>query len=254
VAPYGQVWVPAVAYGWRPYYYGRWVLTDWGWTFVSDDPWGWAAYHYGTWNFAVGVGWYWIPGTVWGPAWVSWRYGYGYVTWCPMGPRGVYFPYGHPAWVAVPEQHFTRPITTVAVPAARTGGIVTRTQPLTGPHATVGRGGAFGPPVASVSRATGQTIRPVAATTVVRPRTGYARPTPRTGMVSPVQPRTRADAHPGYRGPYVPRTAPAGVQPAPHAPAPAPRAAPPAAAPHPAPAPSGGGHGGGPHATAPRTK
>src|SRR5207237_6460179 len=46
VAPYGRVWVPAgVGYGWRPYYYGRWVLTDWGWTFASDDPWGWAAYH-----------------------------------------------------------------------------------------------------------------------------------------------------------------------------------------------------------------
>jgi hypothetical protein len=40
VAPYGRVWVPSVGYGWRPYYYGQWVLTDWGWTFVSDDPWG----------------------------------------------------------------------------------------------------------------------------------------------------------------------------------------------------------------------
>src|SRR3982750_19182 len=53
VAPYGRVWVPAVGYGWRPYYYGQWVLTDWGWTFVSDDPWGWAAYHYGRWNWAT---------------------------------------------------------------------------------------------------------------------------------------------------------------------------------------------------------
>src|SRR5207248_1659169 len=64
IGPYGRVWVPAVGYGWRPYYYGRWVLTDWGWTFVSDDPWGWAAYHYGRWNWAIGVGWYWIPGLV----------------------------------------------------------------------------------------------------------------------------------------------------------------------------------------------
>ena len=68
VAPYGRVWVPAVGYGWRPYYYGQWVLTDWGWTFASDDPWGWAAYHYGRWNWAGGVGWYWIPGYVWAPA------------------------------------------------------------------------------------------------------------------------------------------------------------------------------------------
>src|ERR1700682_3740115 len=33
VAPYGRVWVPAVGYGWRPYYYGPWVLTGWGLTF-----------------------------------------------------------------------------------------------------------------------------------------------------------------------------------------------------------------------------
>src|SRR5215475_11360304 len=119
VAPYGRVWVPAVGYGWRPYYYGQWVLTDWGWTFASDDPWGWAAYHYGRWNFAVGVGWYWIPGYVWAPAWVSWRYGAGYVTWCPLGPPGVVFGYHHPAWIAVSEQHFTRPIVGVAVPPQR---------------------------------------------------------------------------------------------------------------------------------------
>src|SRR5512140_3467967 len=170
VAPYGRVWIPAVGYGWRPYYYGRWVLTDWGWTFASDDPWGWAAYHYGRWNWGVGLGWYWIPGTVWGPAWVSWRYGGGFVTWCPLGPPGVYFGYRHPAWVAVQEQHFTRPITSVAVPAQRTSGIVNQARPLTGPHATVARTGAFGPPVAGVARATGQQIRPVAAATVVRPR------------------------------------------------------------------------------------
>src|SRR5918911_1339955 len=63
---YGRVWVPAgVAADWRPYYDGHWVLTDWGWTFVSDDPWAWAGYHYGRWGFAVGLGWYWIPGSVW---------------------------------------------------------------------------------------------------------------------------------------------------------------------------------------------
>src|SRR6267142_3690384 len=193
VAPYGRVWVPSVGYGWRPYYYGQWVLTDWGWTFVSDDPWGWAAYHYGRWNFAVGVGWYWIPGYAWAPAWVSWRYGAGYVTWCPLGPPGVVFGYRHPAWIAVSEQHFTRPISGVAVPPQRTYGIVTQAQPLTGAHLTVGRGGSFGPPVASVSRAVGKPIQPAAATQVVRPRSAAP---PSVGMRSPVQPRARVD---GYR-------------------------------------------------------
>ena len=32
-------------------------------------------------------GWYWIPGRTWGPAWVSWAVGGGYVGWCPLGWR-----------------------------------------------------------------------------------------------------------------------------------------------------------------------
>jgi hypothetical protein len=277
VAPYGRVWIPAVGYGWRPYYYGRWVLTDWGWTFASDDPWGWAAYHYGRWNWAVGFGWYWIPGTVWGPAWVSWRYGGGFVTWCPLGPPGVYFGYRHPAWVAVQEQHFTRPITSVAVPLQRTSGIVNQARPLTGPHATVARTGAFGPPVASVARATGQQIRPVAAANVVRPRAG-TQSAPRTGMQSPVQPRARGVegapprgtagggrmGTPGRSGGVVVPRPPAGNS-GPRASPPGggggPRAAPPGGGggPRAAPAPSsGGGHGGSPgshpHATSGKTQ
>ena len=33
-----------------------------------------------------GRGWCWIPGTTWGPAWVNWRWGGGYVGWAPMAP------------------------------------------------------------------------------------------------------------------------------------------------------------------------
>jgi uncharacterized membrane protein YgcG len=279
VAPYGRVWVPAVGWGWRPYYYGRWVLTDWGWTFASDDPWGWAAYHYGRWNWAGGVGWYWIPGNVWAPAWVSWRYGAGYVTWCPLGPAGIAFGYRHPAWIAVSEQHFTRPIAAVAVPSQRTYGAVTQARPLAGPHATVARSGSFGPPVASVARATGQQIRPVAAAQAVRPRSTTARSSPRDGaMRSPVQPRARTGvARPAPTG--GPRAAPARPSTAPRSGSPSggPRAAPsgggergggPRAAPSgggerggggPRAAPSGGGergggHGGGPHATSGRSQ
>ena len=270
VAPYGRVWVPSVGYGWRPYYYGQWVLTDWGWTFVSDDPWGWAAYHYGRWNFGVGLGWYWVPGRVWAPAWVSWSYGAGYVTWCPLAPPGVVFGYRHPAWVAVSEQHFTRPIATVAVPAQRTYGVVTQAQPLTGPHATVGRGGGFGPPVAGVARATGQQIRPIAAAQAVRPRptvTTGANPSPGPSMRSP-RARPRSDvarpapqrvgqgwrtSPPAQPGAVAPRSSPGGSMGS------APRAAPPGnagSAPRAAPPSSGGGSrgGGAPHATSPRTQ
>ena len=219
VAPYGRVWVPSVGYGWRPYYYGRWVLTDWGWTFVSDDPWGWAAYHYGRWNWGLGVGWYWVPGTIWAPAWVSWRYGGGFVSWCPLGPPGVVFGYRHPAWVAVGETHFTQPIARVAAPVRVTAGIVTTARPLAGPNATIARNGSFGPPVAAVQRATGQAIRPVAAAQVIgRPRPAAIAPPPRIdGMRSPIQSRPRAG------GPASAPPRPAGVAPRPNA---APRASP----------------------------
>ena len=270
IGPYGRVWVPSVAYGWRPYYYGQWVLTDWGWTFVSDDPWGWAAYHYGRWNWGVGIGWYWIPGRVWGPAWVSWRYGAGYVTWCPLGPPGIVFGYRHPAWVAVSERHFTRPIASVAVPAQRTSGVVTQARPLAGPHATVGRTGTFGPPVAQVARATGQQIKPVAAPQVVHPKPPAAASPGQVGVMrSPVQPRARATS-PGRPGttvrptPQGPRMAPpgrsGGVSPrtgvaAPPSGSSGPRAAPPSSggssAPRAAPPSGGGGGGGGPRATPP---
>jgi hypothetical protein len=31
------------------------------------------------------LGWYWVPGNVWGPAWVSWASGGDYIGWCPLG-------------------------------------------------------------------------------------------------------------------------------------------------------------------------
>src|SRR2546422_6797402 len=257
VAPYGRVWVPAVGYGWRPYYYGQWVLTDWGWTFVSDDPWGWAAYHYGRWNWTVGVGWYWIPGYEWAPAWVYWRYGGGYVTWCPIGPAGVAFGYRHPAWIAVPENHFTRPIAAVALPSQRTSGVVTQARPLSGSHATVARSGSFGPPVTGVARATGQQIRPMAVAQAVRPRPATVERGPAV-MRSPVQARPRTGSY-GRFGPAArpgggPRAVPAG-QPG----SSAPRSSLPSGGGAPSGA-SGGGSaphssgGGGPHATTRRAR
>lgn len=82
---YGYVWYPRVDVGWRPYYRGRWVtLRPYGVTWVSVDPWGWPTHHYGRWGFSAGT-WFWIPGRTWGPAWVSWAYAPGYVSWCPLG-------------------------------------------------------------------------------------------------------------------------------------------------------------------------
>jgi hypothetical protein len=111
---YGYVWYPTVSPGWRPYYYGRWVtLRPYGWTWVGSDPWAWATHHYGRWGISAGV-WFWIPGRSWAPAWVSWAYAPGYVSWCPLGwnnrpvvqivYRGAYNPWR--AWTVVPRQHF----------------------------------------------------------------------------------------------------------------------------------------------------
>ncbi len=84
---YGYVWVPDVP-DFRPYYSnGRWVYTDYGWTWSSDYNWGWAPFHYGRWIDDMAYGWMWVPGYEWAPAWVSWRGGGDYYGWAPLGPR-----------------------------------------------------------------------------------------------------------------------------------------------------------------------
>jgi FecR protein len=119
VPTYGYVWYPRVRPGWRPYYYGRWTtLRPWGWTWIGADPWAWPTHHYGRWGFSSGA-WFWIPGRVWGPAWVSWAYAPNYVSWCPLGWNnrpafgwahnyrhgGRYYDHWN-AWTVVPRRGF----------------------------------------------------------------------------------------------------------------------------------------------------
>ena len=103
---YGRVWRPHVPVGWRPYYYGHWTWTDDGWFWASDEPWGWATYHYGRWSYDPGLGWTWVPGYQWAPAWVSWRFGVDVVGWAPLFPGVSIFLTNHPrfffAWTFVP--------------------------------------------------------------------------------------------------------------------------------------------------------
>jgi hypothetical protein len=116
---FGYCWIPnGIAAGWRPYTHGYWDYTDDGWAWVSYDSWGWGPYHYGRWEFDPGYGWIWIPGTVWGPAWVAWRRGPGYIGWAPLpyearwdvGVGLVNFDYDRyiePQWYCfVGERHF----------------------------------------------------------------------------------------------------------------------------------------------------
>ena len=84
-APYGYVWYPTVAAGWRPYYNGRWsAVPSYGWTWLGIDAWSWPTHHYGRWGYARNA-WFWIPGRTWGAAWVSWGAAPDYVSWCPLG-------------------------------------------------------------------------------------------------------------------------------------------------------------------------
>ena len=87
---YGYVFHPRQAESsrsWRPYTDGRWVYTDAGCTWISEEPFGWATYHYGRWTRLRGIGWVWVPGTQWAPAWVSWRKSNDYVGWAPLPPE-----------------------------------------------------------------------------------------------------------------------------------------------------------------------
>lgn len=110
---YGQVWRPRVDADFQPYATdGRWEMTEYGNTWVSDYPWGWAPFHYGRWLFDDSYGWIWIPGNEWGPAWVSWRSGGGYYGWAPLGPGmgidiNINIPYNY--WVFVPEIYIRNP-------------------------------------------------------------------------------------------------------------------------------------------------
>ena len=91
---YGAVWRPnKVSEDWRPYTDGRWVPTDDGNVFESQEPWGWATYHYGNWMPTENNGWVWVPGRTWYPSTVEWRTSpesepvdNSYVGWAPTPP------------------------------------------------------------------------------------------------------------------------------------------------------------------------
>jgi len=68
VAGYGPCWQPTVVIvnpDWQPYCNGgHWAYTEYGWC--------------------------WVPGNVWGPSWVCWRYNGNYCGWAPLPPASAY--------------------------------------------------------------------------------------------------------------------------------------------------------------------
>lgn len=145
---YGYVWQPRAAEGsrnWRPYTNGRWVYTDAGWTWDSEEPFGWATYHYGRWTRLRNIGWVWVPGDEWAPAWVSWRKSEEYVGWAPLPPEATfdrrtgihnwsdnYYDIGPEEYAFVPTNDFgSRRLEQNVVPAERNVTIVTQTTNVT---------------------------------------------------------------------------------------------------------------------------
>jgi len=85
---YGYIWRPYIdngryPWGWSPYYYGFWSLSGGQMFWVPQEPWGWVPYHLGIWQWDKKRGWFWMPGSLFAPAWVDWDFYYGYASWRP---------------------------------------------------------------------------------------------------------------------------------------------------------------------------
>ena len=145
MAQYGRIWIPAgVAADWQPYAEGRWVATDWGWSFVAVQPWGRIVFHYGRWGFEPEIGWFWVPGFDWAPAWVFWRMQSRYIGWAPFAPQGYRFQRRWHGWIVVPSRYFTQSIREHRLAEPFVGPILRSTVPAPSIHGPVR--GFFGPP------------------------------------------------------------------------------------------------------------
>lgn len=166
VEPYGYVFRPRNSYlSWRPYEQGFWVPSAvYGWTWISTEPFGWATYHYGQWLYDRFNGWVWIPGSEWGPAWVAWQEGDGYVGWAPIGPPDrdwySYVPGG--PYLYVPASQMVA--TDLSAHVLHATDLVAKKPQLRPVENYVNLAGMRinrGPAVEDIERAVGRPIRPV---------------------------------------------------------------------------------------------
>jgi hypothetical protein len=165
---YGWVWTPSqVSSSWRPYQDGHWVWTDQGWTWISEEPYGWATYHYGRWYDDPEIGWSWVPGDEWAPAWVDWQAGDDYVGWAPLPPaydinagyRSGGYGLGYDSYVFVPERNFLSvSISAYIVPQVRVSSFFGRTRNYTNYRHDGGRIYNQGLPVEQIQRVVGRTV------------------------------------------------------------------------------------------------
>ena len=279
---YGLVWSPAnMPADWRPYSYGRWVWSDAGWYFDSEEPFGWATFHYGRWFYDGEYGWLWVPDDQWGPSWVCWREGADWQGWAPA-PPGVAFGITAPAcndwdesWLFVSDDDFLLPrVYAYAAPVTYNSWYLQQSRPIgetIAYHEPVGGGtarAARGPEPARVTRGAPLAPRHLEAAapgsrpglqgdrvTVARPAVQHA-PLPPT-RIPPSPPAMRIPAEEQHhqvvapptqaRGPSSPPPAPQPRGPSPPVPPTPPERQPvvgrePPPAPAPAPAPARPSH------------
>lgn len=208
LAPYGQwfslpnvglVWQPSpsvVGADFIPYATGgQWVYSDEGWTFETQWDWGWAPFHYGRWFLSDEYGWVWVPGTDWAPAWVDWRAGDGYIGWAPLPPPG--YP-EYPYWTFVNERDFCQPdVFIYRLPRDRAQWAYHRATPVRDRGPRSGGNWYRGPDPSRVHEATGipiprTTLRPPPRGEVPRPPPGREHPgspPPSRSRVAPPVPR-----------------------------------------------------------------
>jgi hypothetical protein len=85
---YGYIWRPNYndyyPWGtWQPLVYGRWTQAQGQMFWVPEEVWGWIPYHLGAWTWDKKLGWLWIPGSAFAPAWATWGFYFGHYAWRP---------------------------------------------------------------------------------------------------------------------------------------------------------------------------
>jgi hypothetical protein len=103
----GRVWRPDADQGWRPFMYGRWVYSNDGWLWNSDEPFGWIVCHYGNWYEDDNFGWVWMPGYEWSPARVEWYVTDNEIAWAPLYPPSYHHRFNRVHWAFCPIASFS---------------------------------------------------------------------------------------------------------------------------------------------------
>ncbi|MBV9642873.1 MAG: hypothetical protein JO334_04805, partial [Verrucomicrobia bacterium] len=186
---YGYCFRPSVSEDWRPYQEGHWVWTDRGWYWDSNERFAWATYHYGRWVDIGGVGWCWVPGNQWAPAWVSWRQSDEEVGWAPLPPEAdfsgngsisawsdSYYGIGPAAYNFISYSHWKEPSYAPYIePPQRNVQIISQTRNVTNIVSNNNVINNFGPPVQTIATNTNQNFQQVklAVSPATDPKANY---------------------------------------------------------------------------------